>query len=61
MPNRSCKGVLHRVFLDYILMQEGEPTCSNIHACLSNYGDIKNIADCLLHYIAPHATRRLLA
>jgi len=43
-----------RVFLDYILMREGEPTCSNIHACLSNYGDLKNIPECLLHSASKH-------
>jgi hypothetical protein len=38
-----------RVFLDYILMRETEPTCSNIHNCFRQYGELKNIKDCLLH------------
>ena len=41
-----------QVFLDYILVSEGEPTCSNIHACLIKYGDIKNIPECLLHNVS---------
>ncbi|HEY0336631.1 MAG TPA: hypothetical protein VGC70_04770 [Burkholderiales bacterium] len=52
----TCPVVAHEVtlsrdcvFLDYILLSEGTPTCSNIHTCLSNYGDIKNITECLLH------------
>ena len=43
-----------RVFLDYVLLREGEPTCSNIHACLSKHGDIKNISECLLHDAPKH-------
>ena len=46
-----------QVFLDYILVSEGEPTCSNLHACLSNYGDIKNIPECLLHGGVKHFRR----
>ena len=38
-----------RVFLDYIVLSESQPTCSNIHNCLSRYGDVKNIKECLLH------------
>jgi hypothetical protein len=38
-----------RVFLDYILLSEAAPTCSNIHECLGKYGDVKNITECLLH------------
>ena len=38
-----------QVFIDYILLSEAEPTCSNIHACLSKFDDINNIAACLLH------------
>jgi hypothetical protein len=54
--NANCPVVGHgitlsrtNVFLDYILMSEGAPTCSNIHACLAKHGDIKNIPECLLH------------
>ena len=53
---RDCPVVGHavtlsrdRVFLDYILLSESAPTCSNIHICLGEYGDIENIAECLLH------------
>jgi hypothetical protein len=38
-----------RVFLDYVLMSEAAPTCSNLHACLGEYGTLKNIPACLLH------------
>ena len=38
-----------RVFLDYVLLSEGRPTCSNIHVCVANHADIKHIPDCLLH------------
>ena len=43
-----------RVFMDYILLSESDPTCSNIHACLTQYGEIKNIAECLLHNVVKH-------
>jgi hypothetical protein len=53
---RDCPVVGHpvtlsrdRVFLDYVLISESQPTCSNLHTCLSNYGDIRNIPACLLH------------
>ena len=38
-----------RTLLDYVIISESTPTCSNLHACLSQYGDIKNIPECLLH------------
>jgi hypothetical protein len=38
-----------RVLMDYLLLSETSPTCSNIHACLAAHGDIKHISDCLLH------------
>ena len=43
-----------RTFLDYVLISEGVPTCSNLHACLSKYGDIKHIPECLLHSPSKH-------
>ena len=59
LPNRStqqCPVVgqpvilsRNRVFLDYIMLSESEPTCSNIHNCLARYGDVKSIKECLLH------------
>ncbi|MGZ5160638.1 MAG: hypothetical protein ACXWCS_06250 [Burkholderiales bacterium] len=45
-----------RVFLDYLLLSESTPTCSNIHVCLSRHGDIKNIPQCLLHKPPPFYT-----
>jgi hypothetical protein len=36
-------------YVDYLLLREGDATCSNIHDCVSQYGDIKNIPSCLLH------------
>jgi hypothetical protein len=45
-----------RVFLDYLLLSETTPTCSNIHVCLSQHGDIKNIPQCLLHKPPPFYT-----
>ena len=38
-----------RTLLDYVILSETAPTCSNLHACLGQYGDIKNIPECLLH------------
>lgn len=38
-----------RTFLDYVLISESAPTCSNLHACLREYGDVKHIPQCLLH------------
>jgi hypothetical protein len=43
-----------RVFLDYILLRESTPTCSNIHICVGNFSDIKNIPECLLHDCSRH-------
>ena len=43
-----------QVFLDYLLMSESQPTCSNIHNCVTQYGDIKNIEQCLLHSPSKH-------
>ena len=43
-----------QVFLDYLLMSESAPTCSNIHNCVTQYGDIKNIEQCLLHSPSKH-------
>ena len=44
----------HRVFMDYVLLGESEPTCSEMHTCLGNHGDIKNIPECLLHNASEH-------
>jgi hypothetical protein len=38
-----------RFFEHDILLSESAPTCSNLHVCLSNYADIQNITECLLH------------
>jgi hypothetical protein len=38
-----------RTFLDYLLIREGAATCSNLHTCLREYGEIKKIPACLLH------------
>jgi len=35
--------------MDYIVLREGDATCSNLHECLSKYGNIKHIEACLLH------------
>jgi hypothetical protein len=58
---RDCPVVGHqvllsryRVFLDYVLVSESAPTCSNIHTCLGNYGYVKNIPECLLHSPSKH-------
>jgi hypothetical protein len=43
-----------RVFMDYVLMSESEPTCSNMHTCLGKHSDLKNIPECLLHKASKH-------
>jgi len=58
---RHCPVVGHSILLscdqwvmDYIVLREDEPTCSNIHECLSKWGDIKHISGCLLHDAEAH-------
>ena len=43
-----------RLVMDYIVLREGDATCSNLHECLSKYGNIKHIEACLLHNAHVH-------
>ncbi len=53
---RDCRVVGHpvllsrdRIYVDYLMVEEGEPTCSHIHPCLQKHVHLKNIPECLLH------------